>query len=301
MFDKIFGEYLLKKGKLTKEELDNIYADMMHEFVKLGMIAVREGFMTAEQADEVNALQASTDCRFGDLAVEKGYITSAELNSILRIQGNYFYHFLQATINTGKYTLEQLDEELQEYQKEEGLSNSEMDSLISGDVTRVVDVYLPHQDQMYGRLCSIAVKTFLRLIDSNVYIRRAFKCSHMEADRFACQRTYGMNNTVSGFAGDGDALLDMASTFAKEEFEQVDLDALDSVAEFTNCVNGLFTTETYSMGVELEMLPPELYDKRVDINAAEFYVVPMISKGKTIYFIIAMDSALLVNEAKGGV
>ena len=69
---------------------------MMHEFVKLGMIAVREGFMTAEQADEVNALQASTDCRFGDLAVEKGYITPAELNSILRIQGNYFYHFLQA-------------------------------------------------------------------------------------------------------------------------------------------------------------------------------------------------------------
>ncbi len=300
MFDKIFGEYLLNKGKITKERLDGIYADMMQEYVRLGMIAVKEGFMTTAQADEINALQASTDSRFGDLAVEKGYISISELNTILRIQGNYFYHFLQAAINTGLFTLEDLDELLLEYQKEEELSNSEMDSLISGDVSRVVDVFLPHQDMMYGRLCAIAVRTFLRLIDPDVYIRRAFKCSHLSADRFACQRTYGMNNTVSGFAGDGDSLLALACVYAKEDFASVDMDALDAVAEFTNCINGLFTTETYSMGVELDLIPPELYDKNVDINAAEFYVVPIVTKGETIYFVIAIDSALLINESKGG-
>ena len=300
MFDRIYGEYLLNKGKISKEALDGGYADMMHEYVRLGMIAVKEGFMTVEQADEINALQASTDSRFGDLAVEKGYISLGELNSLLRIQGNYFYHFLQAAINTGLFTLEELDGYLLEYQKEEELSNSEMDSLISGDVSRVVNVFLPHQDIMYGRLCSIAVRTFLRLIDSHVYIRRAFKCSHLTVDRFACQRTYGMNNTVSGFAGNGNSLLALASVYAKEDFEQVDMDALDAVAEFTNVINGLFATETYSMGVELDLVPPEFYDRPVDINGAEFYVIPLITRGETMYFVLAIDSALLVNDAKGG-
>ena len=42
------------------------------------------------------------------------------------------------------------------------------------------------------------------------------------------------------FAGEDDALLKIASPFAKEEFESLDEDAFDSVCEFINCSNGLY-------------------------------------------------------------
>lgn len=294
MFDRIFGEYLYKKGKLSQEQLGSIFEDENGVFVRLGVLAVSERFMTEEEASEINHMQSGSDRRFGDIAIEKGYLTPTQLDSLLKRQGNSFFHFLQAVINRGYYTLEQLDTFLGEYQKEMGFSNSEMDALVSGDVMRVVNVFLPHQDRLYGRLCGIAIRTFLRLIDPRAYIGRAYITNKFETDRFACQKSYGTHSIVVGFAGKSDALLAMARAFGGEEFENVDLDALDAVAEFANCVDGLFATEIYSEGVDVDMTPPQLYDHPVALKGQRFCIVPITSRDRQIEFIMALDTILKV-------
>ena len=69
MFDQIFGNYLVKTGRITKEQLSDVIESESKVRVKLGLIAVAEKLMTTEQADEVNNLQAISDRRFGDIAV----------------------------------------------------------------------------------------------------------------------------------------------------------------------------------------------------------------------------------------
>lgn len=53
MFDQIFGNYLVKTGRITKEQLSDVIESESKVRVKLGLIAVAEKLMTTEQADEV--------------------------------------------------------------------------------------------------------------------------------------------------------------------------------------------------------------------------------------------------------
>ena len=72
MFGHFFGNYLVKNGILTKEQLDSILKSQKSSRVKMGLIAVSEKMLTARQTYEINMLQVTLDKRFGDIAIEKG-------------------------------------------------------------------------------------------------------------------------------------------------------------------------------------------------------------------------------------
>ncbi len=55
-----------------------------------------------------------------------------------------------------------------------------------------------------------------------------------------------------------DSILKIANGYAKEIFDLVDEDSLDSVCEFINCINGLFATQLSHENVNIDMLPPDL-------------------------------------------
>ena len=263
--------------------------------MKLGLIAVAEKLMTTEQADEVNNLQAIRDRRFGDIAVEKGYLTEAQVGSLLKKQGNIYMIFVQNLIDKGLMTLEQVDEALKIYQDQQGFTHSDMDDLVSGDVDRTVRLFLPSNTELCDKHCGIAIRTFLRIINSGAYVSKAYLTDTLKIDNFAMQQLTGDHNIYAGFAGIGNSLLTIANPFADEEFETVDLDALDAVGEFTNCINGLFASELGNEGVDMDMLPPAFYEKASRITGNQFCVFPIHVEEQEIFFILAIDSIISVN------
>lgn len=295
MFDQIFGNYLVKSGAITKEQLSDVIESESKVRVKLGLIAVAEKLMTTEQAEEVNKLQAIMDRRFGDIAVEKGYLTEAQVGSLLKKQGNIYMIFVQNLIDKGLMTLEQIDEALKKYQDQQGFTHSDMDDLVSGDVDRTVKLFLPANTELCDKHCGIAIRTFLRIINSGAYVSKAYLTDTLKIDNFAMQQLAGDHNIYAGFAGKGNSLLVIANPFADEEFESVDLDALDAVGEFTNCINGLFASELGNEGVDLDMLPPAFYEKANRITGSQFCVFPIHVGEQEIFFILAIDSTISVN------
>ena len=295
MFDQIFGNYLVKTGRITKEQLSDVIESESKVRVKLGLIAVTEKLMTTEQADEVNNLQAIRDRRFGDIAVEKGYLTEAQVGSLLKKQGNIYMIFVQNLIDKGLMTLEQVDEALKIYQDQQGFTHSDMDDLVSGDVDRTVRLFLPSNTELCDKHCGIAIRTFLRIINSGAYVSKAYLTDTLKIDNFAMQQLAGDHNIYAGFAGIGNSLLTIANPFADEEFETVDLDALDAVGEFTNCINGLFASELGNEGVDMDMLPPAFYEKASRITGNQFCVSPIHVEEQEIFFILAIDSTISVN------
>ena len=296
MFDQIFGNYLVSSGFLTPDQLDDVIEAEKQVRVKLGLIAVTEKLMTKEQADEVNKLQAMMDKRFGDIAVEKGYLTDEQVGRLLKKQGNVYMVFVQTLIDKDLMSLDEIDMLLERYKSSEGFSDSEMDDLTSGDIDRVISLYLPENNELGIKHCGIVIRTFLRLISSSAYVSKAYMVNELVADNFAMQPIEGDHSMKAGFAGAGNGLLMIANPFCQEEFETVDLDALDAVGEFINCINGMFASQLSTDGVDVDMQVPAFYENKCRISGSEFIVFPIHLGDQVLNFVLSIDSDFQVEE-----
>lgn len=280
MIEYILGKYLVEKEKLTPAQFqDAIYAQN-NVHVKLGLIAVSEGLLTREQADEVNRLQAIMDKRFGDIAVEKGYLTDIQVSRLLVLQGNAYLSFVQTLVDAGTLTLEDVEETLELFQKEYGLTKTDIEIMKSDDVDKMVPLFLPTDDKIYINLVGTAVRMMIRLIDSHVYIGRAFFKEDYVVETIASQGMEGDVDATMALAGMGESLLALACPFAQEVFDTVNEDAIDAVCEFINNTNGMFASALSQQEITAELLPPEFALHRTVLEGKVLVVPCYIGNSK---------------------
>ena len=108
MINRLIGNYLVSKKKISASQLSDVLEAQKKVRVKLGLIAVAEKMMTPDQADEINRLQAVMDKRFGEIAVSKGYLTDEQVSRLLKLQGNAYLSFAQAISDCGIMELSEL-------------------------------------------------------------------------------------------------------------------------------------------------------------------------------------------------
>ncbi len=169
-----------------------------------------------------------------------------------------------------------------------------MDSIKSGDADRIVPLFVPEgTDSVQVEYISVAVRTILRLIDSDAYIGSASWGRNESFDGAAVQNLRGDRAAGFSFGGNGKALLSIAVPFGKEEFPEVDLDALDSVAEFINCINGLFATGI-SGKLKLDMLPPSYRNGLVKVSADRLVKMPVYISGQEVMLMCAFGSTISI-------
>ena len=123
----------------------------------------------------------------------------------------------------------------------------------------------------------VCVRTLIRLIDADVYVDKGFVTDFYNAEYYSLQSLDGDNKATLAFCAENNNILSLANAFAGEEFAKVDADSLDSVAEFINCVNGLFATNVNS-SFSIDMLPPEYSESKVSFNG-KLVVLPVYIKG----------------------
>lgn len=291
MINHLFGDYLVAAGRLTAEQLEQVFETQKKVRVKLGLIAVAEKLMTTEQSEEVNRLQSVMDKRFGDIAVEKGYLTDEQVGRLLGLQGNPYLSFANAITENGVMTLDQFEQAFAEYQKSLEFTATDMEAIKSGDSDRIIPLFLPKVDGLQLEHVLMAFRTFIRLIDSDAYIGRGAVVSSVKTNGYALQSLDGDKKASLCFAGEGTSLLTIANPFAKEEFETVDLDALDAVAEFINCINGMYATKV-AHTISIDMLPPSYKDGVETVASADMLMLPIFVKGQQITLLSRYDGEI---------
>ena len=290
MVSGIIGNYLIEKGVLTREQLDQAIEEQQKARVKLGLIAVAEGLMTTEEADIVNMLQTAMDKRFGDIAVEKGYLTQGQVEALLKKQGNAYLAFAQALENLELMTFTVLEQHVAGFQQENQFTASDIEDLKSDDADRIIKVFLDNSCQPYMPLVATAFRTLMRTVDSEIYPARAYLTDFCAANTVAMQRVDSTPHFTTALLGMEDDLLPIAVTFGKEDFSEMNEDALDAVAELINCINGLYATSISYTGVDTELLPPEFSNQIKAVVSKEFLVLPIYVRGKLIDFAVAIDN-----------
>ena len=294
MIHVLFGNYLKRVGRLSSEQLAKVYDEQKKVRVKLGLIAVAEKMMTTAQADEVNRLQSVLNKRFGDIAIEKGYLTEEQVGRLLGMQGNLYLSFVQAVTNEEFMTMAELDEAFLGFQRELEFTQTEMDRLKSGEADLIIPLFLPLEIEEYQKNnILIGVKTIMRLIDNDLYIDKASWESEVSCDAYAKQDIFGDTEASFAFGSEGDSLLKIAIPFAEEEFEKLDLDALDAVAEFINCINGMFASES-SPKFNVDMLPPSYEEGKHVFKADHICKLPVYIQGKRVDLLSAFNEKIVV-------
>lgn len=295
MVASIVGNYLVSKDLITVEQLSDVLREQNKVRVKLGLIAVAEGLMSQEETDRVNQLQSIMDKRFGDIAVEKGYLTESQVESLLKKQGNAYLAFAQTLENMQLMSIEQLEQYLVDFRCENNLTVSELEDIKSNDVDRVLRLYLPIEGERYLPMAGIAVRTLMRLVDTELYPGKAVLVKELEADNGAIQQVEGKQSICCGMAAKGNNLLYTASVFGQEEFLTVDMDALDAVAELMNCINGLYASTLSKEGISMELMPPLYSEKITKLTSSEMLVLPLVINGCDVSFVMAIDNKIEMN------
>lgn len=292
MINRLFGDYLVKSGRITRDQLTLALDTQKKVRVKLGLIAVSEKLMTPEQADEVNRLQSVKDKRFGDIAVEKKYLTEEQVERLLSLQGNQYITFAQAIVDNNLMTLDDFEKAFGEYQKSLDFTNTDMEALKSGDTDRIVPLFLPGDcDEYQTEHALVAIRAMIRLVDSDAYVGRASWVSVAGTNGVAMQNLKGDMEASLAFAAEGNGLLAIAEGFGREEYKEVNDDALDAVAEFINCINGMFTTGIASK-VALDMLPPVFSTGSASYTAGRMLLLPVFVEGKQVNLLSTFNGVI---------
>lgn len=290
MFGLYFGNYLVEKNKITQSQFENIMLQQQKTRVKLGLIAVSEKLLTAKQADEINDIQRKMDRRFGDIAIEKGYLLAEEVTHLLNMQGNPYLQFVQVVTDNNILTVDEIETYLGEYKKNYNFSDSDIDAIKSGDIDRIIPVFVETAVPFSGECISLFLRNIVRFISSNLVIKKASKVNDYQFGSLASQKMVGSHEFFVGFACKEKELLAIANPFAKEEFTDIDEDSFDSVCEFINCSNGLYASKLSHEDIHIDMTPPLFYTDKKITSKGDIYVVPVIIDGKQSDLLITVDN-----------
>ena len=294
MFGLYFGHYLVDKNKISQSQLNNIMQQHHNTRAKLGLIAVAQKLLTLKQAEEINELQKKYDLRFGDIAIEKGYLLQEEVAHLLNLQGNSYLRFVQLFTEQELLTIEEIEMHLEEYKKINQLTDNDLEALKSGDIDRIIPIFVDVDIPYLGECVSLAIRNIIRFISNEVILKKAYMVQDYTFDHLASQQMVGDHKIFLGLAGENKGLLEIASPFAKEQFTKLDEDAYDSICEFINCINGLYASKLSTEDIDIDMLPPEFYEAGRLTSARNLYVVPMIINGESIDIVIVINEQAVI-------
>lgn len=284
MFINLFGDYLVKSGKLSNSQLKEISNSQGKIRVKLGLIGVSEKILTEKQAEEINRKQAVLDKRFGDIAIELGYLTGEQLSHLLDLQGNAYMVFCQLITDKGFMELADIDQAFADYMNELNVKPEDYAGFKADDIDVITPYFVPGDDSNIAQLVAVAVRTINRLVSTDISIEAGTLVEEYSSSNYAYQELNGDYGFVTCF--DGEGIIKIASAYAHEEFETIDADTLDSVAEFINIINGLFATALSYNKINIDMAPPILAIDAQSINISCAVIISMKINGANVKLIV---------------
>ena len=255
---KFFGQFLLERGKILKEELLDALGFQKTVNVKLGTIALDAGYLTADQIMKIHQEQQRTDKLFGEIAIEMNFLSPEQLEELLIIQKNERISLGDALLEKGYLSLHRLEEELREYKKsQEGMVEAAYSLLKQATSHQIPEIFLDLTIKLLRRLADLDVK----VIDS-----------HDEPERVAphiwnvCQQFKGDSCGIYILSLTDRPLLKIASGIAEETLTQIDNFTKDGVQEFVNMLVGNSAAKLSQDGIKINLQPPEIHTSLSSIN-----------------------------------
>lgn len=291
MFSVFFGQFLLNQGVIDAKSLNKLLDLSKQTRVKLGVLAINSGLMTADNVNKVNQLQAKVDKRFGEIAIDEGFLTEPELGLLLSVQESEQMKLSQALIDEHIMTFEDVEKYIRLYRETYSLNDDDFEALKDGNSKVIIDAYLNFGTdsfaELYKEYITLFYKNMVRFIDASVHLDHLEIITDKQYDCIIRQDIIGPKRIYTGFAGDSEVLIKIASEYADESFHSLDDYAQDALGEFLNLSNGLYLVNLSDYGVEMSLQIQNI-QKNFKIEANKVYAIPMYTTHGKIDLLLSL-------------
>ncbi len=286
MVEQILGNFLIKKGYMTEEQLDEILTKDLPGKAAVSFIAYLEGLLTEEEVAKIRKMPGA-DQHFGDVAVDEGFLTDKQVIGLLRKQTNGFYAFTETVMTKGYVKKEQPFDLRDEFMADTGFSMDHVGDIMSGDVERIVPMYLTPETRKYASVVTNMIRTISNMVDRFVYIDKVEPIPAFPDDCLISQPMVWEEGIIDGFQEADGGLLKLCSIFSQENYTELNEDSIDGAGELLNCANGLFVSSLSRKGVYFELLPPITGKVEEEIVEGSVVRIPIYIKRTKMYLIVA--------------
>lgn len=270
MIPKFFGQYLLERDTVSKDQLIEAIKYQQSKVLKLGEIALMKGYLTDKQIAQIHNEQRRTDMMFGELAIKMKLLSETQLGEIMTIQKNSHIYLGEALVALGYLNTEQLDKELAAF-KEEQKAVPPIEVMIAEDIENKETVTIS---------VDVSIKMMRRIGDMLSKMGQL----RYETDKM---KNLGVASTIR-FKGDLNftyilnATWNVAHQVARKTFKNdtlpFDMELIaDTMSEFVNVVCGNVKAKALESGKRLEIVPPVTYmdekDKDIPLEAGQQAIV----------------------------
>lgn len=279
MLNRLFGNYLVEKKCITQEQLNGLLPVPKELKAQVETVAIARKILAPQQVQALMEQLGGTGRCVGEAAVEAGLISDEKLDQLTSFQNNSFMKFLQLLVNNNYLRPEQLTQIIGSFQTENGYTDSQMNSFMLDDLEEIIKTFVPLKNAHLRELTVTLIQTMKRLIDKEVYLDKAYASSAIQLDSYAGQAVSGDLNFKLYISGAGNHLLGIANYFTEDKHRALDEDALDSVGEFINCVNGLFATNLSYNDLVIDLHSPDYSMNGLYLNENKLFVIPIHANG----------------------
>ncbi len=154
---KFFGAYLIQKGLVTQEQLDDALLFQEESNRRIGEMAVEKGLLTPQQVEEIFLEQKQIDAPFGTIALKKRLLRRGDLDDLLFSQTVQSTHLGEALLLRGHLTPEQFGRELRNFKEQEqheSFEELELDPILK----EVAEVLVSSFKRAYRRFANQDIK-----------------------------------------------------------------------------------------------------------------------------------------------
>ena len=230
MSNKFFGQYLLEKGVISKEQLLTAIDVQQTSNLTLGTIAINKGYLTEGQAELINLEQQRTDQRFGSLAVSMGYLEGKQVSELFIYQQRKRKFF-------GEILVEQ-----QIFDKTVLLEHLEAHADLKKQSALMLDgaIYAHQYGKLIADIIGTTVRLFLRIAKMNIQVSDIiFEPVVLQAKQLAFSQEAELPEKIKIGYIMGDKLTGaVANNFLNIDVSDNPEVSQDAVCEFLNMVLG---------------------------------------------------------------
>lgn len=269
MARKFFGQYLLGKGLISKEQLLKTLILQKKYNLMIGQLAIDANMMSIEQVERINDEQKSTDSKFGTLALSMGFLTKEQLDYLLTKQKQQRRYFGEVLVEQGFLDAQTVATQLELHQSERSSAKTSLNSSMSAHPLAALLSYSTDTIcKLFLRALNVRCHVASLIIDTSVLdkmtcgciitinsaktIKLAIAASEPTAQKIAC-KMLGVEKSMC------DAAL-----------------SADVLAEILNMSMGYIAKEAVTDGSDFEATPPDFSHSVKKVLEQPYYSVAVV-------------------------
>lgn len=253
MGSKFFGEFLIEKKVVTKEQLLKAVALARKANLLFGETARTMGLISHVDVERVHAAQRKEDLNFGDLCVKMGLLTMEEMKRVAEVQKKNRLHMGDALVTLNYIKAEDLPKLLAEYDVDQA-PYYEPKALPSPTVPNedLWVLYADHAYNMFTRVIGLPFKPDQRSVVDGIDSNDTVVAMRMTGDA-PCWFVLSVSANIRDV---------IARTMMREE----DISSeprevlVDAVREFVNVICGSIASKVTQMGRKIDYKNAEVLD-----------------------------------------